>query len=59
MTLISGPVALKAPLGVKLVHITTAQEMLERVQAALPQTDVLVMAAAVADYRPPWLPTRR
>ena len=52
VTLISGPVALKAPLGVKLVNITTAQEMLEGVQAALPQTDVLVMAAAVADYRP-------
>ena len=52
VTLISGPVALKAPLGVKLVRITTAQEMLERVQAALPQTDVLIMAAAVADYRP-------
>ena len=52
VTLISGPVALKAPLGVKLVHITTAQEMLVGVQAALPQTDVLVMAAAVADYRP-------
>jgi len=52
VTLISGPVALKAPLGVKLVNITTAQEMLERVQAALPQTDVLIMAAAVADYRP-------
>ena len=52
VTLISGPVALKAPLGVKLVNSTTAQEMLEGVQAALPQTDVLVMAAAVADYRP-------
>ncbi len=52
VTLISGPVALKAPLGVKLVNITTAQEMLEGVQAALPWTDVLVMAAAVADYRP-------
>ena len=52
VTLISGPVALKAPLGVKLVNTTTAQEMLEGVQAALPQTDVLVMAAAVADYRP-------
>ena len=52
VTLISGPVALKAPLGVKLVNITTAQEMLEGVQAALPQTHVLVMAAAVADYRP-------
>ena len=52
VTLISGPVALKAPLGVKLVNMTTAQAMLEGVQAALPQTDVLVMAAAVADYRP-------
>lgn len=52
VTLISGPVALNAPLGVKQVNITTAQEMLEGVQAALPQTDVLVMAAAVADYRP-------
>ena len=52
VTLISGPVALNAPLGVKLVNITTAQEMLEGVQAALPQTDVLIMAAAVADYRP-------
>ncbi len=52
VTLISGPVALNAPLGVKLVRITTAQEMLEGVQAALPQTDVLIMAAAVADYRP-------
>ena len=52
VTLISGPVALKAPLGVKLGNITTAQEMLEGVQAALPQTDVLIMAAAVADYRP-------
>ena len=52
VTLISGPVALKAPLGVKLVNITTAQERLAGVQAALPQTDVRVMAAAVADYRP-------
>ena len=52
VTLISGPVALKAPQGVTLVNITTAQDMLEAVQAALPKTDVLIMAAAVADYRP-------
>ena len=52
VTLISGPVALKAPQGVALVSITTAQDMLEAVQTALPKTDVLIMAAAVADYRP-------
>ena len=52
VTLISGPVALKPMPGVKLVNITTAQDMLEAVQAALPQTDILIKAAAVADYRP-------
>ena len=52
VTLISGPVALKPMPGVKLVNITTAQDMLEAVQAALPQTGILIKAAAVADYRP-------
>ena len=52
VTLISGPVALKPVPGVKLVPIVTAQDMLEAVQAALPQTDILIKAAAVADYRP-------
>ena len=52
VTLISGPVALEAPLGVKRVNVTTARDMLEAVQAALPETDILVKAAAVADYRP-------
>ena len=52
VTLISGPVALKPVPGVKLVPIITAQDMLEAVQTALPQTDILIKAAAVADYRP-------
>ena len=50
-TLISGPVSLAAPDGVKLQRVTTAREMLAACEAALP-TDVLVMAAAVADWRP-------
>jgi phosphopantothenoylcysteine decarboxylase/phosphopantothenate--cysteine ligase len=50
-TLVSGPVSLAAPAGVKLVHVTTAREMLAASEAALP-ADVLVMAAAVADWRP-------
>ncbi|HEY2011176.1 MAG TPA: bifunctional phosphopantothenoylcysteine decarboxylase/phosphopantothenate--cysteine ligase CoaBC [Rhizomicrobium sp.] len=50
-TLISGPVELAAPGGVKLIRVVTAQEMLAACEAALP-ADVLVMAAAVADWRP-------
>ncbi|HJR57590.1 MAG TPA: bifunctional phosphopantothenoylcysteine decarboxylase/phosphopantothenate--cysteine ligase CoaBC [Rhizomicrobium sp.] len=50
-TLVSGPVSLAAPKGVKLVRVGTAREMLAASEAALP-ADVLVMAAAVADWRP-------
>ncbi len=49
--LISGPVSLAAPSGVKLTRVMTAREMLAACEAALP-ADVLVMAAAVADWRP-------
>ncbi len=52
VTLISGPTALKPVPGVKTVNIVTAKEMFEAVKAALPETDILVKAAAVADYRP-------
>jgi phosphopantothenoylcysteine decarboxylase/phosphopantothenate--cysteine ligase len=50
-TLISGPVEIAAPHGVKLQRVTTAREMLAAVEAALP-ADIAVMAAAVADWRP-------
>ena len=49
--LVSGPVDLAPPDGVTLRRITTAREMLAACEAALP-ADVLVMAAAVADWRP-------
>ena len=50
-TLISGPVSLASPDGVKVMRVTTAREMLAACEACLP-ADVLVMAAAVADWRP-------
>jgi phosphopantothenoylcysteine decarboxylase/phosphopantothenate--cysteine ligase len=50
-TLVSGPVMLAPPPGVTLKRVTTALEMLAACEAALP-ADVLVMAAAVADWRP-------
>lgn len=52
VTLISGPTALKPVPGVKTVDVVSAKDMFEAVQAALPETDILVKAAAVADYRP-------
>lgn len=51
VTLISGPVDLPTPAGVKLVRVTTGQEMLKAAQDALP-ADIFVGAAAVADWRP-------
>lgn len=51
VTLISGPVALADPAGVKTIHVETARQMLVAVEQALP-ADIAVMAAAVADWRP-------
>ncbi len=50
VTLISGPVTLADPPGVKTVHVESARDMLEAVERALP-ADVAVFAAAVADWR--------
>ncbi|HZS65384.1 MAG TPA: bifunctional phosphopantothenoylcysteine decarboxylase/phosphopantothenate--cysteine ligase CoaBC [Xanthobacteraceae bacterium] len=50
VTLVSGPVNLPDPPGVKVVKVETAQQMLEAVEAALP-ADAAVFAAAVADWR--------
>ncbi len=51
VTLISGPVSIADPLGVDIVRVETAREMLAAVLAALP-SDVAVMTAAVSDWRP-------
>ena len=50
--LISGPVALEAPYGVELRTVETALQMRDAVQSAITGADVLVMSAAVADFRP-------
>ncbi|PZQ58736.1 MAG: bifunctional phosphopantothenoylcysteine decarboxylase/phosphopantothenate--cysteine ligase CoaBC [Phenylobacterium zucineum] len=51
VTLVSGPTALPAPVGVKRVDVETAREMLAACEAALP-ADIAVCVAAVADWRP-------
>jgi phosphopantothenoylcysteine decarboxylase / phosphopantothenate---cysteine ligase len=52
VTLVLGPSPLAAPAGVELVRVRSASDMHAAVMQALPGQDVVVMAAAVADYTP-------
>jgi phosphopantothenoylcysteine decarboxylase/phosphopantothenate--cysteine ligase len=52
VTLISGPSAEPCPVGVDVLRVETAAEMCVMVERELPSSDVLIMAAAPADYRP-------
>jgi len=53
VTLVSGPTALEAPLGVDRIEVGSTEDMQRAVQTALPTATMLVMAAAPADFRPP------
>jgi phosphopantothenoylcysteine decarboxylase/phosphopantothenate--cysteine ligase len=50
VTLVSGPVALPDPVGIRVLRVETAREMLAAVEGALP-ADIAIFAAAVADWR--------
>lgn len=52
VTLVSGPTALTPPANVNFVQIQSAQEMYEQVMSYFHDTDIVIKAAAVADYRP-------
>ncbi len=52
VTLISGPVSIQPPLGVRLILVSTAREMYEQVMANERGQDACILAAAVADYTP-------
>ncbi len=52
VTLITGPTALTASPGVRTIAVESAEDMKDAVLALLPEADAVVMAAAVADYRP-------
>ncbi|MGB0384448.1 MAG: bifunctional phosphopantothenoylcysteine decarboxylase/phosphopantothenate--cysteine ligase CoaBC [Ardenticatenaceae bacterium] len=59
VTLISGATALQPPVGVDVQRVGSARDMEAAVLAAVPQADVLLMAAAVADYRPAQMAERK
>ena len=52
VTLVSGKTAIKPPLFVNVVPVTTARDMYEAVTSRFDQQDIVIKAAAVADYRP-------
>lgn len=52
VTLVTGPVAIDPPMFVDVVPVTSAQHMADAVISRAPQMDIIIKAAAVADYRP-------
>jgi phosphopantothenoylcysteine decarboxylase / phosphopantothenate---cysteine ligase len=52
VTLITTPTALTPPVGTQLIHVETAKQMLDCVLTETADSDALIMAAAVADFRP-------
>lgn len=52
VTLVSGPVNLKAPVGVEVVNVESAAQMFEAVKEKFAGADIIIKSAAVADYRP-------
>ena len=52
VVLVSGPVSIEPPNGVVSVDVVSARDMLEAVSSRIADCDVLVMCAAVADWRP-------
>jgi phosphopantothenoylcysteine decarboxylase/phosphopantothenate--cysteine ligase len=52
VTLITTPTALTLPVGATVIHVETAKQMLDAVMRGFPECDALIMAAAVADFRP-------
>lgn len=52
VTLVSGPVALPTPVGVRRIDVVSASQMRNAVLANTPEADVFIGVAAVADYRP-------
>lgn len=59
VVLIAGPTLLDPPVGPRVVAVETAEEMRDAVSASVPEADVLIMAAAIADFRPRDVPDRK
>ena len=59
VVLVSGPVALAAPVGALVVRVTTSEEMYMAVHSRVTDADVCVLCAAVTDFRPATVEPRK
>lgn len=59
VVLVSGPVCLPVPAGVEAMHVVTSEEMYQAVHARVEQMDACVLCAAVADFRPVQVASRK
>ncbi len=59
VTIVSGPVSLRPPENVSVVHVESAQQMFDSVAHRIGAVDVAIMTAAVADYRPVTVATEK
>lgn len=59
VTLITGPVSIEPPPGVKVIHVESAQDMLNETIAQYESSDLVVKTAAVADYKPKTVSDRK
>ncbi len=59
VTLISGRTTLKPPIGVEVIHVESAQQMLDEALARFDNVDIVIKAAAVSDYRPAEIATNK
>jgi len=59
VVMVSGPVALPAPAGVRRIEVESAAEMLEAVMKEAAGTDIFISSAAIADYRPAHPPAHK
>ncbi len=59
VTLVSGPTSVPAPAGVEMTRVGTAEEMHAAVMAAAPRNQIVIKAAAVADYAPATVADRK
>jgi phosphopantothenoylcysteine decarboxylase/phosphopantothenate--cysteine ligase len=59
VTLITGPTAQKATQTFKRIDVVSAQDMFEACNHIFDQTDIVIMSAAVADYRPKTVSTQK
>ncbi|RYU96703.1 bifunctional phosphopantothenoylcysteine decarboxylase/phosphopantothenate--cysteine ligase CoaBC [Emticicia agri] len=52
VTIVSGPVSIPTPIGIKVEKVFSAQQMYEAVEKQFTESDIVILAAAVADYTP-------